>query len=568
MALEATETLIELVPVDADLLLIIMSLCNSKVASVRKTADTVFGLVVFKRGFDISPNYWDFLDLSIDCLASGKEVIRPVQALYDFNAQQRDQFMKLFTERFRLSCLADGNESDGPTLVDMGNIFVFARMINCLGTESIGEFVDRVLDHIGTTGKLENGNQKAFAEFAFACLSVSPKFDASWWPTLKKTILNCWTSLPLEQAPFWSMLSGVPLYSRSEYIELVHQFFRTAIESHSSVSVVVALKILNSISREFGSLMWEKSDLKDDDILSLFAHEYSAIGTEASRLLAFKAFATNGQIDFKLGDSSKLASNPGYCRSILQFLAFTATVPVFTGFWTRFSELMHHLLSIMLIDNFQLQVDTKKALISLILSRRCNIQFVNFFITYLTGHLVEFPPKTRKFILELLQLCIQNNYFLLGKEDDLQGVLKAVCNSFLKSDLSDVREASLGIVLTLYQLSQAQAARDAPEMTRVLERLIPQIKTDNSLSLRHSTVIRSCAIVLAEPYSISLHLPALLSALSRFISDKNPIGPLVKTTFSEFRRTHMETWAQDRQFFTNDQLDAIGELLVAPSYYA
>lgn len=568
MALEATETLIELVPIDVDALLIIASLCNSKVASVRKSADTVFGLAVYKRGFDILSNYWDFLDTSVDSLSKGEVITRPAEALFSFTSAQNGQFLTLFAERLRLSCLVDGNDSDGPMLVDMGNIFVFSRMINCLGTECVGKFVNLALDHIGKTGKLENGKQKAFAEFTFACISVAPEFYSSWWSALKEAILSCWISLPLEQASFWSMLSGVPLYWRAEFVELIHEFFRSAAQSHSAVSVVVALKMLNSMARETGPLMWKHSDLQSDEILALFSHEYSAIGTEASRLLALKIFATNIPVDFRLEDSRSLASHPSYCRSVLQFLAYTSTVPIFSGFWIRFSKLLPELLAILRIDNAQLLVDTKKALISLILSRRCSLQFISTFIKYLQSNLTNFPPKTRKFILELFQLCIQNNYFLLGKDVDLQNVLKAVCDSFLKSDFSDIRESSLGIVLTLYQLSQAQAAKDAPEMTRLLERSVLQIKTDAGLVDRHAVVIRSSAIVLSEPYSISLHLPNLLSALSRFISDKNPIGPLVKTTFSEFRRTHMETWAQDRHFFTNDQLDAIGELLVAPSYYA
>ena len=81
-------------------------------------------------------------------------------------------------------------------------------------------------------------------------------------------------------------------------------------------------------------------------------------------------------------------------------------------------------------------------------------------------------------------------------------------------------------------------------------------------------VIRGSAIVLSEPHVISKPLPALLTALSYYISDRSPISPLVRTTFSEFRRTHQDNWQTDRQLFGEDQLDAIGELLIAPSYYA
>lgn len=94
------------------------------------------------------------------------------------------------------------------------------------------------------------------------------------------------------------------------------------------------------------------------------------------------------------------------------------------------------------------------------------------------------------------------------------------------------------------------------------------IKDIETMRIRHGAVLLASALVLSCPYRIPDWMSSLLTTLSRFLSDNHSVQVTAKKIFSEFKRTHNDTWQEDRQKFTEEELDAISELLVAPSYYA
>ena len=51
-------------------------------------------------------------------------------------------------------------------------------------------------------------------------------------------------------------------------------------------------------------------------------------------------------------------------------------------------------------------------------------------------------------------------------------------------------------------------------------------------------------------------------------SDPSPIDDVARRTLTEFKRTHSETWEEIRDQFTEDQWNAISDVLISPHYYA
>ena len=51
-------------------------------------------------------------------------------------------------------------------------------------------------------------------------------------------------------------------------------------------------------------------------------------------------------------------------------------------------------------------------------------------------------------------------------------------------------------------------------------------------------------------------------------SNPSPIKDLVKRTFLEFKKTHMDGWEVFREMFDGDELAVLADLVVSPSYYA
>eukprot|EP01134_Creolimax_fragrantissima_P007713 CFRG7713T1 len=85
---------------------------------------------------------------------------------------------------------------------------------------------------------------------------------------------------------------------------------------------------------------------------------------------------------------------------------------------------------------------------------------------------------------------------------------------------------------------------------------------------RHGGVLGLSACILAFPYNLPEFVPDLLCELSDHIADPEPIRSTVKSTLSDFRRTHQDNWHTLKSQFTDDQLSVLTDMLVSPSYYA
>jgi proteasome activator subunit 4 len=89
----------------------------------------------------------------------------------------------------------------------------------------------------------------------------------------------------------------------------------------------------------------------------------------------------------------------------------------------------------------------------------------------------------------------------------------------------------------------------------------------DQISKRHSSVLGLSSLILAYPYSIPQKVVPVLVRLASLVSDPNPIGETVKSTFREFKRTHQDSWNEVKRQFTEDELYVITDLLISPSYY-
>lgn len=91
---------------------------------------------------------------------------------------------------------------------------------------------------------------------------------------------------------------------------------------------------------------------------------------------------------------------------------------------------------------------------------------------------------------------------------------------------------------------------------------------EGHLVRRHCGVLGLAALVEACPYTVPDWLPDIVDELSTHLHDPAPIPSTVKKTMSEFKRTHHDNWREHKLKFTEDQLSALSDLLVSPSYYA
>jgi len=85
---------------------------------------------------------------------------------------------------------------------------------------------------------------------------------------------------------------------------------------------------------------------------------------------------------------------------------------------------------------------------------------------------------------------------------------------------------------------------------------------------RYAGVLGASALVQAHPFDVPPHLPRLLLALAKHVSDPAPIATAVRELFATFKHTHNDNWEAHKAAFTSDELTELADLLVSANYYA
>ena len=89
---------------------------------------------------------------------------------------------------------------------------------------------------------------------------------------------------------------------------------------------------------------------------------------------------------------------------------------------------------------------------------------------------------------------------------------------------------------------------------------------------QQTSVYFLCASILAQPYDTPSYVPAAIAAISKHSFEKRAslgVRDTVKMCCGEFKRTHMsDNWDFHKKKFTEEQLDALDDVVSTPHYYA
>jgi len=108
-----------------------------------------------------------------------------------------------------------------------------------------------------------------------------------------------------------------------------------------------------------------------------------------------------------------------------------------------------------------------------------------------------------------------------------------------------------------------------PELTSE-EAELRATKERNRAIRQQKSVFLLCAVVMANPYSLPSYVPDALAALSKHSFEQRAalnVREMVKQTFADFRKTHQDRWDEHRQQFTQEQLEALEDVVSIPHYY-
>jgi hypothetical protein len=99
-----------------------------------------------------------------------------------------------------------------------------------------------------------------------------------------------------------------------------------------------------------------------------------------------------------------------------------------------------------------------------------------------------------------------------------------------------------------------------------------KIKEQKRAQKQQSSVFFLCATVMSQPYETPRYVPKALAAISKHSFKRNaPLGirETVKKCCAEYKKTHMsDNWAVHRSVFSQEELEALEDVVSSPHYYA
>ena len=99
-----------------------------------------------------------------------------------------------------------------------------------------------------------------------------------------------------------------------------------------------------------------------------------------------------------------------------------------------------------------------------------------------------------------------------------------------------------------------------------------KVKKEKNRAVRQQkSVFVLCAVVMGRPYDTPPYIPEALAALSKHSFEQRAslsVREVVKMVCSEFKRTHTDNWEAHRKQFTQEQLEALEDVVSTPHYYA
>ncbi|CDW52498.1 DUF3437 domain containing protein [Trichuris trichiura] len=164
--------------------------------------------------------------------------------------------------------------------------------------------------------------------------------------------------------------------------------------------------------------------------------------------------------------------------------------------------------------------------------------------------------KARVSVLQFLQVCIFSNIFCFSDQVYRKRVSELVM-CLLRDRQIEVRKAASKAFCTFFQCG----FMEPDDNTHLWS------KSKDTIT-RHGGILGLSAIVDSNPYSVPSYLPDILMVLCDHTADRAQlISSTAKSSLLEFKRTHVDSWKEHEQNFTDDQLALLANILISPSYY-
>jgi proteasome activator subunit 4 len=180
--------------------------------------------------------------------------------------------------------------------------------------------------------------------------------------------------------------------------------------------------------------------------------------------------------------------------------------------------------------------------------------------------------RVRLKVLPLLQVFYFRQMPLI-KDVKVIDMLDVVCHC-LDDQVIEVREMAASTLTGILRVSPRRSVLTLRDrFVRLLQHKTLPERTSPSWGVavrqRHAAILGCCALVDAHPFTVERWLPPLLTGvIAEHTYDPLPISATVRRCASNFKKTHQDTWHEDKLRFSEEQMIALSTLLTGSSYYA
>jgi len=192
--------------------------------------------------------------------------------------------------------------------------------------------------------------------------------------------------------------------------------------------------------------------------------------------------------------------------------------------------------------------------------------------------------------------CFQGSHKFLFTEGQAERITKTAV-LLLGDDRREVSSAAMAavtgiiaampseIIAALVDRYILEAKRSKMKASKIIKKNEPEeatnlseiteaakIKEGKRAKKQQSSVFFLCATILSQPYETPPYVPKALAAISKHSFKRNaPLGirDTVKKCCAEYKKTHMsDNWELHRSVFTQEELEALEDVVSSPHYYA
>jgi len=193
-----------------------------------------------------------------------------------------------------------------------------------------------------------------------------------------------------------------------------------------------------------------------------------------------------------------------------------------------------------------------------------------------SAHFLRNFQGAHKFLFNKEQNDIAQSIAIALLSDDRREV-SAAATSTLTGILTMLSEAALEDLVTKYvniankSLKKKKRKKDTTRELSTEESELLATKEKARATKQQRSVFVLCAVVMGSPYKTPPYIPVALAALSKHSFEQRAslsVREVVKMVCSEFKKTHTDNWEQHRAQFTQEQIEALEDVVSTPHYYA